>query len=276
VSLRRPTLRRVTIVPGMYGEGDIGVDGMSWLDERRRLDSLARDESAEMVRAELSILSQVMGLGHKCLNLALAKYPVQDSATQAKVIVANHAFNLLCSAIDDALVGRYGAASDHWRTIIESPRFLTALQLNPALSEKMLKGQLKIETVLETIRSEFTLEKYPGADLKWVEDMAAEIGRIQPYSHVHLRTASAGYPIDEDDGVRTYRVGPGGLVNEAIGADNVMFLADAAIILVASMFFSFSLSHPDVAELGTPGGFATLKDLKENLLVLARGRGVEI
>lgn len=249
---------------------------MSWLEERRRLDGLARDQSAALVKAELGILDEVLTLGDTCLNLVLAKGPIQDGPTQAKVIVANHAFNLLCSATDDALVGRYGAASDHWRTIIESPRFLTALQLDPSLSKRMLKGQLKIDAALSTIRREFTSEKYPGADLGWVEEMAGEIGRIQPFSHIHLRTASAGYPIDEEDGVKTYRVGPGGFVSEAAAADNVMFLADAAIFLVASMFFTFSSTYPDVAALGTNRGLAILKDLKERLLTLARGRGVVI
>lgn len=248
----------------------------NWLENRRHADAAARTESEKLVLRELRIFCDVMTLGEQYLRLVLSKGLIADEPTQAKLIVANHAFNLLCSAMDDVLVGRYDAATDHWRSIIESFRFLLALQLNPGLSDKMVRGQLKIDVALKTIRDEFTEEKYPGVDLSWATKMSGEHRRLQPFAHVNLRTASAGLPIQEVAGGRIYTVVPGGVVAPDVVPDSVMFLADAAIDVVGAVFFAFSQNDRDVQALGNDGGCASLQKSKSELLEVARERGVAI
>src|SRR5450759_4723262 len=180
-----------------------------------------------------------MALIDGSLQLVRSAGPLTDEATQAKVIVANHGFNLLCSALDDALVGRYDSATSHWRSIREAPRFLMALQLDPNLSKKMMRGQLKIETALLTIEREFNVDKYPGADLRWVDAAQRELDHLQPFSHIHLRIASAGFPLQDTAGMRVQNVAPGGALAVDALLSNVLALVDAAIYLATSALFAF-------------------------------------
>jgi hypothetical protein len=244
-----------------------------WLQGRQDTDANVREESRPYVVRELRIFAEAMALIDGSLQLVLSAGPLTDEATQAKVIVANHGFNLLCSALDDALVGRYDSATSHWRSIREAPRFLMALQLDPNLSKKMMRGQLKIETALLTIEREFNVDKYPGADLRWVDAAQRELDHLQPFSHIHLRIASAGFPLQDTAGMRVQNVAPGGALAVDALLSNVLALVDAAIYLATSALFAFSPVHPAVQALGVDHGFESLARCRTEITEIAREQG---
>ncbi len=217
-----------------------------------------------------------MSLAEECLRALLSRGLIGDQATQAKMVVANHAFNLLCSAWEDNLVGRHDSATNHWRSITEAPRFLLALGLNPSLASAMMtQGGLKIETAIRTIHREFAKGKYPEGDIAWVEGMKEELDMVQPFSHIHPRAISASLPVQHDGESRIWTVVPGGSVSELNLLDIALYLADAAISLVGGILFAFQ-EGDDLQWVDRSEVVEKLREGKGKLVETARARGVQI
>jgi hypothetical protein len=217
-----------------------------------------------------------MGLIDASLRDILGHGLITDSATQAKVITANHNYNLLCSAWADVMVGRYTVASSHWRSLLECPRYLLALEIKPELAESMMRGRLKVETVLRTIRNGFSSKLRIPATASWVQGMYQRIQReltnTQKFAHIDIGSMSTGFNVTESFGKRVFHIEPGGALEMESLRIGSMYLSDAAILLASCMVLAF----PADADHGMAEFSGTLADAKRLLEAEAHKAGIQV
>jgi hypothetical protein len=183
----------------------------------------------------------------RCFDAVLSVGQINDLATRRKLAVANHAFNLLWSAWDEALAGRYDAATDHWRSIDETPDFLEALSVNPALADEMGKVKVDVETVRRTITKELN-RLMPGEGKRWLNAKQQGDKGLQPLAHVTVEGTSMALAIVVKDGTKTGILRPGGgfvawLTLRLIA----IHLVSASISLLHQMAYAFQ----DIPEVGS-------------------------
>jgi hypothetical protein len=183
-------------------------EGASWYMMRKELDREAVEASEGLLGVEREVFIQSMALLAEMLNAAFAGGLVRDLPTKMKIGVANHAFNLMWSAWQNALTGRYDAATDHWRSIDESPDFLAALQVNPSLAKEMLAGKVKIKTARTTIAKEINRLK-AGEGNRWYERQKWR-GIHNRFAHVDAPGTTAALPISSEGAEPSVLVRPGG------------------------------------------------------------------
>jgi hypothetical protein len=243
-----------------------------WYETQQRMDSERRAVSLSVVQEAQSIYSTVMGWLHERLREAVGEEPITDAALQAKLITANHAFNLICSAWEDVLSGRYEAATDHWRSVIEAPKFLLALRLNPQLASEMFKGRVSIHKAIQTIEQGLAQElRLPDKKLtaKWVANFRRETKNVQGFSHVNVALSSAGYQRTTTDKGLLFLLIPGGAVDVIAARDGVLYLTDAATHLAMGVALAFS-------DKLTTGDDEFLEKCKASIYSLATRWGIPV
>ena len=213
-------------------------EGPSWYMMRKELDRQTLEEAEGVLGAEKEVFIEAMALLEEMLNAPFASGLVRDLPTKMKIGVANHAFNLMWSAWQNILAGRYDAATDHWRSIDESPDFLAALQLNPSLAKVMLIGKAKIKTARTTIKKELNRLK-AGEGNRWYGE--------QKWRHIHNRFAhvdapgtTAALPIMGEDSELSVFVRPGGgVIHPRNLRMMALYLAEAATNFTWWVTFAF-------------------------------------
>lgn len=213
-------------------------EGPSWYMMRKELDRQTTEEAEGLLGVEKEVFMGAMALLEEMLNAPFAGGLVRDLPTKMKIGVANHAFNLMWSAWQNALAGRYDAATDHWRSIDESPDFLAALQVNPSLAKEMLAGKVKIKTARRTIAKELNGLK-TGEGNRWYEGQKWR-GIHNRFAHVDAPGTTAALPISGEDAEPSVLVRPGGgVIHPRNLRMMAMYLAEVATNFTSWVTFAF-------------------------------------
>ena len=215
------------------------MSGRGWYQAQKERDQQARELSESVLGPLEEAFADVMDLIARCFDAALSVGTINDLTTRRKVAVANHAFNLLWSAWDEALAGRYDAATDHWRSIDEAPDFLLALSVNPTLADDMGQTKIDIDTARRTIAKGMNRLK-PGEGKRWLELRQQGAKGLQPLAHVTVEATSMALAVTMKEGKKTAILRPGGgFVAKLTLRPIAIYLVSGAISLLHGMAFAF-------------------------------------
>jgi len=246
----------------------------SWYDIQRQRDDEALVLSESLWGAEKEVFSNSMDIVSRFLDSILEPGTINDLVVKTKLAIATYAFDLHWSSWNEASVGRYGAATDHWRSIEESPHFLKALQLNPALAQMLRLNRMDRNTAVKTIRKALDAEK-PGAGKDFLQSLDYH-KEIQRFSHVSQVSTQATLPIYEDaEGARVLVKPGGGVISEESLRRIGIYLAEAAMNLVSSVAFAFQ-EVEDVSRLWESEGRSLIEEGGLTLTAVAKELGVEV
>ena len=212
--------------------------GQAWYMMQKQRDIEAAVVSETALGAEISVFVHSMALLSQMIDAAFGGGLAHDLPTKMKIGVANHAFNLIWSAWGNVLAGRYDAATDHWRSIDESPDFLGALSLKPVLAKDFLEGRVRLKAARKVIKDERNRLKQ-GAGDQWVKNQ--EWRHIfNRFAHVDSPGVTALLPISIEGGDPSVLVRPGGgVIHQWNLRASALCLADVALSLLFWVAYAF-------------------------------------
>ena len=176
------------------------------------------------------MFAEFMGLTAGCLDAGFWVGKVDDLCSRRKIEFGNHAFNLLWSAWDEALCGRYDASRGHSRSIDECRDFLMALIADPNLAERLGDETKDIHLARRKIRD--ALDQYPaGKGKAFFEQLKNASHDVQALSHVCHEATSGALSVIEKDGETFGVVRPGGAVSGlTLRLQAIALASDAAML----------------------------------------------
>jgi hypothetical protein len=215
-----------------------------WYERQRQRDAESRALSESLLGPEKAMFAEFMGLTAGCLDAVFWSGRFEDLASKRKIEFGNHAFNLLWSAWDEALCGRYDASRAHFRSIGECRDFLMALIADPLLADRL--GDRTKDIYLARRRIRDTLDQgKAGAGKAFFECLKKAADDVQELSHVCHNAAAGALPVIEKDGETVGVVRPGGTVS----AVTLRLLAVQLALDAALLFGVLSAGFIDVTEL---------------------------
>lgn len=244
-----------------------------WYERQRDRDRHARERSHSMLGPERDIFLEAMHLFVTHFDAVVTSDEiaalVDDLAFKRKVSLVHYGFNLLWSAWDEALAGRYQAAADHWRSIDECSDFITALEINPELADGMTdKRTIGIGRVRKAIQKALN-DWEPGSGTDLLRQQQKLHKDLQPLSHVSVQSLGQYLPVNDIDSERRSIVRLGGVVSQLTGRLVAIHLASAASQLLTATLFGFQT----VVEIEDQLWKATTNRLAEHGVVLRNELG---
>lgn len=217
-----------------------------WYNHQREFDVKARLASESVLGVERGTFGTAMGQFANILDRAIEQAPHYDLATKRNIPLAVHAFNLLWSAWDAALAGRYDAAASYRRSIAEVSDLLMAIYVEPDFAEQMKGDTRDIKRARRIFRN--ALEKHTaGTGANWMKKRLDAAKGVQPFSHVSFEAISAGFGIGTQDGSKIGALRPGGVPSGPTLRVMACELASNALELLAVV--AVALSNPQAEEL---------------------------
>lgn len=227
-------------------------NSMQWYEHQRQTDLEARDASWKMLGPERGAFVDAMALAARCLDEVSDTAPIRDLVTKRKIAIAHHAFNLLWSAWDAALAGRYVAATGSWRSVADAYEFLLALHANPQLADSIGRTKVDVHTARRTVRD--ALEKLnPGQGKAWFQKREKAAKEFQAYSHISLESTNSGLAIEVDGDEKVALLRPGGMVSRLTLRQIALSLAASAHEFLIGLVTVFR-GIPSVAALWSEVG----------------------
>ena len=230
-----------------------------WYQHHQRFDRQARAASERVLGRSGQVFVNSMERIATVLNRTPDSMSFEELATMRKLALATHAFNLLCSAWESMLVGRYGAAMAQRRSINETCELLDALLLEPSFAERMQGNQQDIKAARRIMRKGLKAQKQDPA--AWLDRQQEEMKKIQAYSHVSFEALNAGFGVGFVDGERIRVIRPGGSpAHHSLKIVSAMLALDSVGLTTSS---DVALGMPDV---GVSEWMGELQDFGENAL----------
>ena len=213
-----------------------------WYEHRFERDKASMERSEAHLGLEKAIFAEAMSLLVRLIDAMLTAEDIDDQIQNInlkhRIAVANYGFNLLSSAWNDALSGRYHAATDHFRSIDECPDFLMALFLDPRLSDDWTDVQgPSIALIRRRISDGIGENRRNSAEL--MERMQDVAKPIQPLAHVSVQSIGQYLPLVEREGKRWRVVRLGGAVSHVTLRLVAIQIATSAVHLLGAAFWAF-------------------------------------
>lgn len=234
---------------------------MDWYEYQWSSDASARLKARELLGPELAAFADAMSAMVTCLEYAVeARY--EDLAEKYKVGIAVYCFNLLCSAWDDAMTGRFGPARNQVRMITESHDFLVALVGRPGLAHELENGQVKVEAALRATRDALNEEK-SGAGSTWFAERTSEKNPLHDFAHLTRFAIKSGWGTTRDDDKLNGFVRPGGVITKDTLRSTTIMLAVAANSFSKALVYAFPANEKIQAFWKSEGFVACESHLEE-------------
>ena len=221
---------------------------MDWYERQRRRDAEGRALSESLLGPELGVFQEAMAIMTRCLGIVRTSDWAGSLAARRKIQYANHAFNLLWSAWDSMLAGRYDSAAQLERSIDESSDFLMALYADPSFADHIPATTKDVYKARRAIR-DFLDGGGKGVGTEWFRRREQQAKPHQPFGHVSYETTTS-LPVTFEDGAKVAYVRPGGFVAEPTLRIYACGFAAAA----SAMMPIFVLAFSDIAEVGAMWG----------------------
>lgn len=211
----------------------------AWYARQQKMDEQARSKSEALLGPEKDVFANVMGLVARCLDEVASAGAFNDLPTGRKVILASHGLNLLWSAWDEALAGRYDSAATHSRSIGEVPDFLDALRAEPAFADRMGTGTKDVNAARRIVRDSLETT-WSGEGKRWLKNLLETDKRLQPLSHISVEVTQRGIAVGVGDEGKVGVLRPGGgVVSEWLLRPIAIGLAIQATVLFQAVFAAF-------------------------------------
>lgn len=183
-----------------------------WYEHQRSKDRRSRELSESYLGPEAQIFVQAMNLTAQCLDAVFTE-PKDDLTFRRKISVAHYGFNLLYSAWDEALAGRYQTATNHFRSISEVPDFLAALDVDPKLADEMgERNRVKVERARRAVKAALKRGD-PAKAIQWEHALTERSKGLQGFSHISLESLGQSLPVIVRDGATQAVLCAGGAVS---------------------------------------------------------------
>jgi hypothetical protein len=215
-------------------------EALDWYRRQKARDQTSRDRSDSLLGHEKTIFLEAMDLMVKHFDAVLtapgAHALLDDLAFKRKISLIHYGFNLLWSAWDETMAGRYQTAADHWRSIDECPDFLFALEINPPLADQMTDATtIKVETARKTIHKALN----SGTESGHLMQQQKQHKDLQALSHVSVQSLGQHLPVREIGVERRSLVQLGGAVAPLTLRLHAIHLALSALTLQSAALFAF-------------------------------------
>lgn len=216
---------------------------MDWYQQQQSVDARARERSEALVNVEREVLGTAVALIARCLDAVASGAPLEDLASKRKVALANHGLNMLWSAWDQMLTGRYDAAATHWRSLTEIPDFLAALHADDSFADRMGEHTTDVKTSRRIVRDAFQ-SVLPGEGETWLKARLDQAKGVQPFAHVSVEATGAAIAVRLQDGKKIGVLRPGGgALSESMLRHMAVYFALSAIELLRAV----ALALQDIA-----------------------------
>jgi hypothetical protein len=215
------------------------IDSRAWYQALKAIDKANRAKSEAWLGEEKDVFLQAMANVNAMLQAVFSEGEIKDLVAKVKAAIAQRAFDLLWSAWDEMLAGRYDAATEHWRSIFESPDFLKALHVEPSLAQEWMNGAIDVHTARRVInRALRDMGEYDHATERH-RDTAEYDKMVQPFSHVTRESSVATLTVRESElgEPLAFMLGPD--PSSRMARSMALYLAHEATVLLAACAFTF-------------------------------------
>ncbi len=154
-----------------------------WYRHQQEFDAMARDSSEAILGAEADIYAEAMSITAQFIDDTANRDDFNSLTVKRMLGAATHSFNLLCSAWDSMLTGRYGAATSHQRSINETPDLLKGLYMEPAFAEQMTGTDSDVKRARRIVRDAYSRAGSPEA-ATFISERQQHIKTLHPFSHL--------------------------------------------------------------------------------------------
>ncbi len=162
--------------------------GMTWYENQRTRDDKSRKESESLLGPEREVFAEFMGLTASCLDAVFDSDQVNRLDVRRLIEFGNHAFNLIWSAWDEMLCGRYDASQGHLRSISDSREFIMAIFAQPEIADRLGSDTKDVHLARRVARDALNSDgARRGTELFGVLRDSAK--RLQPLAHVSHQVA---------------------------------------------------------------------------------------
>ena len=210
-----------------------------WYEHQKHSDAQSRKAAESILGPEANVFADSMAMIAHCLDIVAISGPPNDLPTKRKIGFAIHAFNLLWSAWDATLAGRYDAAASHWRSIEETPDFLMALYADPSCAERMGNQGWGVGKARQIVKKGMDKEEQ-GKGREWLASKLESSRGIQPFSHISLEAQGMALGIGTQAGKKIGVLRPGGVLAYPTLRLAAGHLAFDAVILLGAVAVAFS------------------------------------
>lgn len=237
----------------------------NWYRQLKEHDDAARTWAEDCLGDEKEVFIRAMALVRWMQDRLLAQGAVEEPTLKAKLAVADRAFVLLWSAWNDALAGRYAAAAEHWRSLIESPQFLIAFSFDSDLARRWLDGrECDIQAAQKTIRRKIRDVGEYDAEKEWDDRSRRDNTVVQPYSHVTAQAALSTLAVAQDESGDPKAYLPRSQQSPRRTREYALFLASAALELLRACSSAFE-DQPQLRLMWNNWGRQLVEEDKEIL-----------
>lgn len=215
------------------------MKGNEWYDRQKRFDAESRRTAESVLGPEANVFADSMAMITHCLDRVAIAGPPNDLPTKRKIALTVHAFNLLWSAWDATLAGRYDAAASHWRSIEETGDFLMALYADPSCAERMGDQDWDVHRARRVVTNAMEKDE-KGKGREWLAKIRESSRGTQPFSHISLEAQGMTLGIVTQDGKKIGVLRPGGAPAYPTLRLAAVYLAFDAVMLLGVVAVAFS------------------------------------
>jgi len=234
------------------------ASGWSWYSAKKMRDQEAEDASEQLLGEERQVFTAAMEAIEGILDAAFAGATVEGLAEKAKAAIIYRSRDLLWSAWREMLAARYAAATEHWRSISESPHFIRAIVVKPDLAKQWMSGRLKVELAMKTERDRLRDAGHYKAAESWHRRTSQDASTIQRFSHVTIESAVATIPIAVSSEGQPQAFVVGGAVSREMARRIGLYLAYEAVVTLHTSAFAYQ-HLPAVSQLWDQQGESLYK-----------------
>ena len=183
---------------------------------------------------EADIYAEAMGITAQFIDATPNRDDFNSLTAKRMLGAATHSFNLLCSAWDSMLTGRYGAAASHQRSINETPDLLVALYTDPGFADRMSGKSEDMNEVRRILRDAHSRAGNPEAKT-FIDDRRKQLKPLHVFSHLTFEATGIGLGVGVLDGKKVGVLRAGGAPSERSLVGMARILALDAVELAATV-----------------------------------------
>src|SRR5581483_795267 len=240
-----------------------------WYAAMQEKDSLTRHRSETELQHEMAVF---LVASNSCVWILdwVMRQPVNDEAEKAKLAFGTHAYNLMWSAWNSMLCGRYDVALHSTRSIEECMDFVLAIVAEPSLVEKLSGGKLEIGDARRKIKLE--LERLrEGAGEQWEKKIKGHWIQHK-FAHATLPAIRSTVTIETPERVL---ISPGGGLIDIFKLRSIaVVLAEVVLDLTRTLAVGFQ-TEVDISSWWTAEGDAFNQTARAQLTSIAKELGFD-
>ncbi len=212
---------------------------------------MSRESSERVLGDAADLFAEAMRLTASYIDATAERDDFESLRVKRMLGWAAYSFNLLVSAWDSMLTGRYAAAAGHQRSINETPDILKALYMDPDFADRMRGTKEDIKKARQIVRDAYASDGKPEAKT-FIESRRRELQPLHKFSHLTFQAVGIGLGIGIYEGEKIGVIRAGGApANHSLRAMARVITLDAVELagVVAVVLADSDLSEGPIKEL---------------------------